>query len=147
MKFNSFQSERKRRFSFGKSEKDKINTKERTSRQLKSSEREAVHCRVGSLKRIINDIIEDCDSKTAKHEEKLKSNVKFVPTSSSENSPCASPSFAVSTVNTTSCLSCISPLPDMRRESFDEVLMNQLKIPVPRQFADESRRNSRVQEG
>jgi diacylglycerol kinase (ATP) len=105
-----------------------------------------VQNRASSLRRIITDIIEECDTKTAKCEEKItsKSNVRFVPTSSSENSPCASPSLITSA---TPYISCISPLPDVRRESFDEVFMNTLAIPVPRQFADESRRNSRVQGG
>jgi diacylglycerol kinase (ATP) len=143
---------RKRRFSFGKTEKDKINTKERTSRLMKRSEKEAVQCRANSLKRIIHNIIEHVDAKN-KSEGKfrkmsLRANQRFIPTSSSETSPCTSPlpmpsaNFATSSAR----LTCISPLPDIRRDSVDENFLNTLSIPVPRQFADDSRRNSGVPE-
>jgi diacylglycerol kinase (ATP) len=144
---------RKRRFSFGKSEKDKINTKERTSRLMKRSEKEAVQCRANSLKRIIHNIIEHVDAKTkgegSFRKMSLRANVhRFIPTSSSETSPCTSPlpvscnNFATSSAR----LTCISPLPDIRRDSVDENFFNTLSLPVPRQFADESRRNSGVPE-
>jgi diacylglycerol kinase (ATP) len=144
---------RKRRFSFGKPEKDKINTKERTSRLMKRSEKEAVHCRANSLKRIIHSIIEHCDAKNKSEgnfrKMSLKATPKFIPTtSSSETSPCTSP-LPMPSVNfftPSTRLTCISPLPDLRRDSVDENFLNTLSsnLPVPRMFADESRRNSGV---
>lgn len=141
---------RKRRFSFGKPEKDKINSKERTSRLMKRSEKEAVQCRASSLKRIIHSIIEHCDAKNKSEgnfrKMSLKATPKFIPTSSSETSPCTSPLPMPPTHLFTPAtrLTCISPLPDIRRDSVDENFLNTLSIPVPRQFADESRRNSGV---
>uniref|UniRef100_A0A182SCQ4 Uncharacterized protein n=1 Tax=Anopheles maculatus TaxID=74869 RepID=A0A182SCQ4_9DIPT len=47
----------------------------------------------------------------------------------------------------TSRLTCISPLPDMRRDSMDEHFFSTLNLPVPKQFADGgSRRSSGVPE-
>lgn len=45
----------------------------------------------------------------------------------------------------TSRLTCISPLPDTRRDSVDENFFNSINLPAPRQFAD-SRRSSGVPE-
>lgn len=144
----------KRRFSFGKTEKDKINTKERTSRLMKRCEREAVQCRANSLKRIIHNIIEHVDAKNKSEgnfrKMSLRATPRFIPTSSSETSPCTSPlpmpPTASNLATAAARLTCISPLPDVRRESVDENFLNTLSIPVPRQFADESRRNSGVPE-
>ena len=115
---------------------------------MKRSEKEAVQCRASSLKRIIHSIIEYIDAKT-KNEGKfrkmsLKATPKFIPTSSSETSPCTSPLPVSSSHHfpPSTRLTCISPLPDIRRDSVDENFLNTLSIPVPRQFADESRRNS-----
>lgn len=143
---------RKRRFSFGKNEKDKINTKERTSRSMKRSEKEAVHCRANSLKRVILNVIEHVDAKNKSEGNfrKMSLRARFIPTSSSETSPCTSPLPMPSANNLATSatrLTCISPLPDVRRESVDENFLNTLSIPVPRQFADDgSRRNSGVPE-
>lgn len=41
-----------------KNEKDKLNSKERTSRLLRHSDKEALQCRANSLKRAVHDIIE-----------------------------------------------------------------------------------------
>jgi len=137
---------RKRRFSFGKPEKDKINNKERTGRTLKRSEKEAVHGRANSLKRVISSLIQSIESKNKTEgnfrKMSLKSNYK-----SSETSPCTSPlpmpPINVATPSPSPRLTCISPLPDLRRDSMDENFLNTLSIPVPRQFADDaSRRNS-----
>jgi hypothetical protein len=80
---------RKRRFSFGKSEKDKINTKERTSRLMKRSEREAVQCRANSLKRIIHMIIEHVDAKNKSEgnfrKMSLRATPRFVPSKYSKS--------------------------------------------------------------
>lgn len=120
---------------------------------MKRSEKEAVQCRANSLKRIIHNIIEHVDAKTKGEgnfrKMSLRANLqRFIPTSSSETSPCTSPlpipcsNFTTSTGRFT----CISPLPDIRRDSVDENFFNTLSLPVPRQFADESRRNSSITE-
>ena len=116
---------------------------------MKRSEKEAVQCRASSLKRIIHSIIEHCDAKNKSEgnfrKMSLKATPKYVPTSSSETSPCTSPLPVPQPSNPSAArLTCISPLPDMRRDSVDENFFNSLSIPVPRQFADESRRNSGV---
>lgn len=120
---------------------------------MKRSEKEAVQCRANSLKRIIHNIIEHVDAKTkgegSFRKMSLRANVqRFIPTSSSETSPCTSPlSMSCNNFATSSArLTCISPLPDIRRDSVDENFFNTLSLPVPRQFADESRRNSGVPE-
>lgn len=122
---------------------------------MKRSEKEAVHCRANSLKRIIHSIVEHCDAKNKSEgnfrKMSLKTSQKLIPTSSSENSPCTSPSpiplINLVTPSSTTRLTCISPLPDIRRDSIDENFLNTLSIPVPRQFADDSsRRNSGVPE-
>lgn len=41
-----------------KNEKDKLNSKERRSRLLRHSDKEALQCRANSLKRAVHDIIE-----------------------------------------------------------------------------------------
>lgn len=75
-----------------------------------------------------------------------------VHTSSSENSPCTSPHpippiNVISPSHSSTGLTCISPLPDLRRDSLDEYFFNSLNIPVPKQFADgSSRRSSGVPE-
>lgn len=88
-----------------------------------------------------------------------------VQTSSSDNTPCTSPSQhhqhhqqqqqyhnippinIISPSVSSTRLTCISPLPDLRRDSMDENFLNTLNIPVPKQFADgSSRRSSGVPE-
>ena len=121
---------------------------------MKRSEKEAVQCRASSLKRIIHNIIEHVDAKTKCEGSFRKMSLKvnqprFIPTSSSETSPCTSPlpmPYPNNFSSSTTRLTCISPLPDIRRDSVDENFLNMLSLPVPRQFADESRRNSGVPE-
>uniref|UniRef100_A0A182QC48 SAM domain-containing protein n=1 Tax=Anopheles farauti TaxID=69004 RepID=A0A182QC48_9DIPT len=73
--------------------------------------------------------------------------------SSSDNSANTSPATLptqagmISPSVSTSRLTCISPLPDMRRDSMDEHFFSTLNLPVPKQFADGgSRRSSGVPE-
>lgn len=119
---------------------------------MKRSEKEAVHCRANSLKRVILNVIEHVDAKNKSEGNfrKMSLRARFIPTSSSETSPCTSPLPMPSANNLATSatrLTCISPLPDVRRESVDENFLNTLSIPVPRQFADDgSRRNSGVPE-
>lgn len=121
---------------------------------MKRSEKEAVQCRASSLKRIIHNIIEHVDAKTKSEGNFRKMSLRanqprFIPTSSSETSPCSSPlpmPCANNLAASTARLTCISPLPDIRRDSVDENFLNIVSLPVPRQFADESRRNSGVPE-
>jgi diacylglycerol kinase (ATP) len=117
---------------------------------MKRSEKEAVHCRANSLKRNILIVIEHVDAKykSEGNFRKMSLKTRFIPTSSSETSPCTSPFPMPPTINLANTrLTCISPLPDVRRESVDENFLSTLSIPVPRQFADDgSRRNSGVPE-
>lgn len=77
--------------------------------------------------------------------------LKIPTTTSSDSTPCTSPLPIIPPINIisptmeTSRLTCISPLPDTRRESMDEHFFNTISLPVPRQFAD-SRRSSGVPE-
>lgn len=77
--------------------------------------------------------------------------LKLPTNASGESTPCSSPLPIIPPINIisptmeTSRLTCISPLPDTRRDSVDENLFNTISIPVPRQFAD-SRRSSGVPE-
>jgi diacylglycerol kinase (ATP) len=137
----------------GKTEKDKLNKQERTSRMIQRSEKEAFQCRANSLRRAIRTVLKHTDD-IRKFEAIKRSparSYKINIPSSTENSPCPSP-LPVPEINlmspsfSTPRLSCISPFPDIRRESVDENFLNTLSIPVPRQFADESRRNSGVPE-
>lgn len=120
---------------------------------MKRSEKETVHCRANSLKRVILNVIEHVDAKNKSEGNfrKMSLRARFIPTSSSETSPCTSP-LPMPSVNhllatSAARLTCISPLPDVRRESIDENFFNTLKLPVPKQFADDgSRRNSGVPE-
>lgn len=76
--------------------------------------------------------------------------LKIPTNTSSDSTPCTSPLPIIPPINIisptmeTSRLTCISPLPDTRRESMDD-FFNTISIPVPRQFAD-SRRSSGVPE-
>lgn len=137
----------------GKTEKDKLNKQERSSRMMQRTEKEAFQCRANSLKRAIRSVVKHSDDKQ-KAESMRRSpgrNFKINIPSSQESSPCPSP-LPIPPINlispscSTTRLTCISPFPDIRRESVDENFLNTLSIPVPRQFADESRRNSGVPE-
>uniref|UniRef100_A0A1B0GQ62 Diacylglycerol kinase n=1 Tax=Phlebotomus papatasi TaxID=29031 RepID=A0A1B0GQ62_PHLPP len=170
---------------FEKTEKDKLNTKERRSRQ-RLGEKEALLSRANSLKRAVSNIVKhserikprhfrrlstQADSLKSEHEILLewidvilhicvtvgKKNkclhVLSVHTPSFESSPCPSPSFQIPPINIISPtvsmthLSCISPLPDLRRDSTDEYFFNTVSLPVPTQFADNgSRRSSGIPE-
>lgn len=140
--------------SIGKIQKDKLNCKERTSRLLQRPEKEALQCRANSLKRAIHSILSHSEDRPKREKKKNLTldveNFKMNLSSSSDASPCASPlPVSQNSIMTPSLLNarltCISPLPDLRRDSMDENFLNTLSIPVPRQFADDgSRRNSGV---
>lgn len=130
--------------SIGKTEKDKLNTKEQRSM------REALQCRANSLKRAMHNVMEH--SKLIDTQQKRYSvqvdNLCVFTSSSSEVSPWSSPVPPINILSpsvSTTHLTCISPLPDLRRDSMDDYFFNSLNIPVPKQFADGgSRRSSGV---
>ncbi|XP_052837076.1 diacylglycerol kinase eta isoform X2 [Drosophila gunungcola] len=142
--------------SIEKTEKDQINTKERrNSRSLRSSEKEALQCRANSVKRAIYNVVEHSEPGRPKRYQRKLSITPFealkLPTNTSgESTPCTSPLPIIPPINIisptmeTSRLTCISPLPDTRRDSVDESFFNSINLPAPRQFAD-SRRSSGVE--
>uniref|UniRef100_A0A182Y4N4 Diacylglycerol kinase n=1 Tax=Anopheles stephensi TaxID=30069 RepID=A0A182Y4N4_ANOST len=139
-----------------KNEKDKLNSKERISRIDRRSEKEALLCRANSLKRAIHEVVEMSEKVIPYAPQKRLSvpmNTLRATASSSDNSANTSPATLppppgmISPSVSTSRLTCISPLPDMRRDSMDEHFFSTLNLPVPKQFADGgSRRSSGVPE-
>ncbi|KAH8329803.1 hypothetical protein KR074_010420 [Drosophila pseudoananassae] len=142
--------------SIEKNEKDEINTKERrSSRSLRSSEKEALQSRANSVKRAIYNVVEHSEPGRPKRYQRKLSITPFealkIPTTtaSGDSTPCSSPLPIIPPINIisptmeTSRLTCISPLPDTRRDSVDESFFNSISLPAPRQFAD-SRRSSGV---
>lgn len=140
-----------------KIEKDQINSKERrNSRSLRSSEKEALQSRANSVKRAIYNVVEHSEPGRPKRYQRKLSITPFealkIPVNNSgESTPCSSPLPIIPPINIisptmeTSRLTCISPLPDTRRDSVDENFFNSINLPAPRQFAD-SRRSSGVPE-
>lgn len=142
--------------SIEKLEKDHINSKERrNSRSLRSSEKEALQSRANSVKRAIYNVVEHSEPGRPKRYQRKLSITPFealkIPVNSGESTPCSSPLPIIPPINIisptmeTSRLTCISPLPDTRRDSVDENFFNSINLPAPRQFAD-SRRSSGVPE-
>ncbi|XP_030373611.1 diacylglycerol kinase eta isoform X2 [Scaptodrosophila lebanonensis] len=143
--------------SIEKNEKDHINTKERrNSRSLRSTEKEALQCRANSVKRAIYNVVEHSEpGRPKRYQRKLSITpfeaLKLPVNNSSESTPCSSPLPIIPPINIisptmeTSRLTCISPLPETRRDSVDENFFNSINLPAPRQFAD-SRRSSGVPE-
>lgn len=138
--------------SIDKIDKDKINIEEQRSRKtIRSSEKEALQCRASSLKRVMHNVMQH--SKLLDSQQKRFSvqvdNLCII-TSSADTSPWTTPIPPISIISpsvSTTQLTCISPLPDLRRDSMDEYFFNSLNIPVPTQFADgSSRRGSGVPE-
>lgn len=132
-----------------KYEKDKLNTKERrSSRLLQFSEKEALQCRANSLKRAMNNIADYSKQLRDKRYSMQCDNVCVFTSSSSDTSPWSSPVPPINIISpsvSTTQLTCLSPLPDLRFDSVDEYFFNSLNLPVPKQFAD-SRRSSGVPE-
>ncbi|XP_039441387.1 diacylglycerol kinase eta isoform X1 [Culex pipiens pallens] len=134
-----------------KNEKDKLNCKERTSRIDRRSEKEAVLCRANSLKRAIHDVLKFSETSGLYIPPKRLS-VPVINTR--ETSPGGSPNLAtggqqppLSPSVSATRLTCISPLPDLRRDSMDEHFLSNVNLPVPKQFADGgSRRSSGIPE-
>ncbi|XP_046804987.1 diacylglycerol kinase eta isoform X7 [Lucilia cuprina] len=143
--------------SIEKNEKDQLNLQERrNSRSLRGNEREALQSRANSVKRAMYNVVEHSEPGRPKRYQRRLSVTPFealkIPTTtSSDSTPCTSPLPIIPPINIisptmeTSRLTCISPLPDTRRESMDEHFFNTISLPVPRQFAD-SRRSSGVPE-
>ncbi|XP_022220041.2 diacylglycerol kinase eta isoform X4 [Drosophila obscura] len=141
--------------SIEKNEKDQINSKERrNSRSLRSSEKEALQCRANSVKRAIYNVVEHSEpGRPKRYQRKLSitpfESLKLPTNTSGDSTPCGSPLPIIPPINIisptmeTSRLTCISPLPDTRRDSVDESFFNSINLPAPRQFAD-SRRSSGV---
>lgn len=143
-----------RRASVNKLEKDHLNTKERISRSMKRTEREALQCRANSLKRAMSNCIDWQDRPNIKPTRRFSLRVDHIPkvqqTSSADTSPCSSPvpipHHSMSPSSSHTRLTCISPLPDIRRDSVDEQFLNTLNLPAPKEFADpNSRRCSAAQ--
>lgn len=140
----------------GKTEKDKLNSKEKFNR-LKKNDKEALQCRSNSFKRAIRNIVQHPErERPVKPSRRMSLRMESLRVqqtqSSSEGSPCTSP-YPIPPINlispslSTTCLTCISPLPDLRRDSMDETFLNTLNLPVPTEFADNgSRRSSGVPE-
>lgn len=130
-----------------KCEKDKLNTKERrSSRFLQFSEKEALQCRANSLKRAMRSIADYSQQIRDKRYSVQCDNVCVFTSSSSDTSPWSSPVPPINIISpsvSTTQLTCLSPLPDLRYDSVDEYFFNSLNLPVPKQFAD-SRRSSGV---
>lgn len=154
----------------GKTEKDKLNSKERFNNRLaRRGDKEALQCRSNSFKRAVHNIVQHPErDKPMKPSRRMSLRMDSLrvqqqqlqqlqqsqqaQVSSSDTSPCTSP-FPVPNINlispslSTTRLTCISPLPDLRRDSMDETFLSSLNLPVPRQFADNgSRRSSGVPE-
>uniref|UniRef100_A0A1A9W1M5 Diacylglycerol kinase n=1 Tax=Glossina brevipalpis TaxID=37001 RepID=A0A1A9W1M5_9MUSC len=142
--------------SIEKDEKELLNLEERrNSRSLHCNEREALQSRANSVKRAIYNVLEHSEPGRPKRYQRRLSVTPFealkIPTTaSSDSTPCTSPLPNIPPINIisptmeTSRLTCISPLPDARRESLDD-FFNTISLPVPRQFAD-SRRSSGIPE-
>ncbi|XP_053691122.1 diacylglycerol kinase eta [Sabethes cyaneus] len=134
-----------------KNEKDKLNSKERTSR-IDRSEKEALLCRANSLKRAIHDVLKYSETSGLYVPPKRMSipiNIRGEPPSSGSPNLTATqhPMPTMSPSVSTTRLTCISPLPDLRRDSMDEHFLSSVNLPVPKQFADGgSRRSSAVPE-
>ncbi|XP_036329541.1 diacylglycerol kinase eta-like isoform X1 [Rhagoletis pomonella] len=143
--------------SIEKNEKDQFNTNERrNSRSLRSTERESLQCRANSVKRAMYNVVEHSEpGRPKRYQRKLSITpyeaLKIPSSASGESTPCSSPLPIIPPINIisptmeSSRLTCISPLPDTRRDSVDENFFNSISLPVPRQFAD-SRRSSGVPE-
>ncbi|XP_055633713.1 diacylglycerol kinase eta isoform X2 [Toxorhynchites rutilus septentrionalis] len=132
-----------------KNEKDKLNSKERTSTLDRRSDKEALLARANSLKRAIHDVVkytEICGQYMPPKRLSIPVITRDI------NTPGGSPTpipgqHTISPSVSTSRLTCISPLPDQRRDSMDEHFLSTVNLPVPKQFADGgSRRSSGVPE-
>jgi diacylglycerol kinase (ATP) len=133
--------------SIGKNEKDKLNTKQRTSRLLQRADKEALSARANSLKRAIHNIMDYSEKSLLSKQHKLQVDNLVMNPSSSDTSPCISSLVPPITIISPSSsqanlLPDLSPLPDMRRDSMAE-FFNTLNLPAPAPF-DDSRRSSAV---
>lgn len=139
--------------SIEKTEKDKLNTKERrSSRSVRFQEKEALQCRSSSVKRAMHNILEHSKQLKPRPDKRYSmqvDNLCVFTSSSSDTSPWSSPVPPINIISpsvSTTQLTCLSPLPDLRRDSMDDYFFSSLNIPAPKQFADNSRRSSGVPE-
>lgn len=132
------------------------------------SDRAPLQCRANSLKRAMHNV--DEHTKLLNNQQKRSSQLKqqqeqptgaasaagggmdnlcVANSSSSDNTPWSSPvppniNLLSPSVSTTQ-LTCISPLPDLRRDSMDEYFFDSVsELPVPNQFADSRRGSANV---
>lgn len=137
------------------------------------SDRVPLMCRANSVKRAMRNVMEhtklvdnqqkrstqhkqpqtNANTATAMHSTAAGQNsdhLCVITSSSSEttpwSSPCAPPSINLqSPAVSTTQLTCLSPLPDLRRDSMDEYFFNSLTdLPVPKEFADSRRGSANV---
>lgn len=158
----SFSGERK--FSFGerrnsfnfrfnaKTDKDKFNSKERRNSRyfVRSADKETIQCRVNSLRRAVNTVMEHSglyDQKSRRGSRKYSITNLNIPESISAKSDAQltppliiEPSGAYDEDGAS--ITNLSPLPEQRRTSMDEYFFSSLNLPVPKQFADASSRRS-----
>lgn len=140
--------------SIEKNEKNQINLRERRhSRSLRGDMHEALQSRANSVKRAIYNVVEHSEpGRPKRYQRRLSVSpfeaLKITTSNSGNSSPCTSPQISnippiniISPTMETARFTCISPLPDNRRESMEEYFLNAVNLPVPRQFAD-SRRSS-----
>lgn len=131
-----------------KTAKNMLNSKEkRCSRTATQNipDREAIQCRANSLKRAMHNVMEH--SKLLDNKQKrfggTQDNLCVFTSSSSDTTPWSSPVPPINTISpsvSTTHLTCISPLPDLRRDSMDDYFFSSVDLPVPMQFADGSSR-------
>lgn len=131
-----------------KTAKDLLNSKEKRSSRTTIQnipDREAIQCRANSLKRAMHNVMEH--SKLLDNKQKrfggTQDNLCVFTSSSSDTTPWSSPVPPMNTISpsvSTTQLTCISPLPDLRRDSMDDYFFSSVDLPVPMQFADGSSR-------
>lgn len=129
--------------------KDMLNSKEkRCSRSATKHipDREAIQCRANSLKRAMHNVMEHSkllDNKQRRFGPAAQDHLCVFTSSSSDTTPWSSPVPPINILSpsvSTTQLTCISPLPDLRRDSMDDYFFSSVDLPVPMQFADGSSR-------
>lgn len=162
----SFGGERK--FSFGerrnsfnfrfnaKTDKDKFNSKERRNSRyfVRSGDKETIQCRVNSLRRAVNTVMEHSglyDQKSRRGSRKYSiTNLNIPENISAKSDAQLTPPLIIEPTGVFNdaeagdgaSITNLSPLPEQRRTSMDEFFFSSVNLPVPRQFADTSSRRS-----
>lgn len=150
--------------SIPKTDKDKYNTKERRNSRyfVRSGDKDAIQERANSLKRAVTCVVEASgvyDHKPRHGSRKHSLAGLNIPSHLSEtsySSPMSPPPPPINIISPSSSqtqlstaadvVPCLLPLPEHRRSSMDEYFFNSVNLPVPKQFADASRRSSGVPE-